>query len=588
MHILLVGINAKFIHSCLAVHTLSRYVAEQYQLDVKTAEYTINQLPDKVLGSIYRQKPDLLGFSVYIWNASYIYNLIGNLKKILPETKILLGGPEVSFDPENALGKGADFVLSGEGEESFSRLCLAFIHGTPLEEVPSLTWRDGDKIWTNAPAAPLDLSKLPFVYDDLAPFADRILYYEAQRGCPFNCQYCLSSTDKGVRFQPLDKVKKELQFFLDHKVKQVKFVDRTFNANPRFAMAIWQYLAENDNGVTNFHFEMEAALITDEMIPFLQTVRPGLFQFEIGVQSTNPDTLAAVDRRESFARIAGRVRQLQQKRNIHLHLDLIAGLPYEGYESFARSFNEVYALSPDQFQLGFLKLLKGSGLRRDREKYGIISREEPPYEVLYTDALSYGELLRLHAIEDLTDSYYNSRRFTASLAYLTGLTEPFAFYEGFAAFYEENGLTEHPPSKTGQYDALYRYGTGITGADPERLLWLLKLDFFLRERPGKLPECLRALPDLAGQAKEQIYAFYSDSKNREKLLPEYGDLPDYKLLARMAAVELFPFDPLPFLAPKGAAAVNETETALLFNYRRTDIFGNAAVQAVTLPTLSHG
>ena len=588
MHILLVGINAKFIHSCLAVHTLSQYAAEQYRLDVKTAEYTINQLPDQVLGSIYRRKPDLLGFSVYIWNASYIYELIGNLKKILPETKILLGGPEVTFDPAEALQKGADFVLSGEGEESFSRLCLALQNGTPLEEVPSLTWRDGGTVRTNPTAAPLDLAKLPFVYDDLTPFADRIIYYEAQRGCPFNCQYCLSSTAKGVRFQPLDKVKKELQFFLDHKVRQVKFVDRTFNANPRFAMAIWQYLVAHDNGVTNFHFEMEAALITDEMIPFLQTVRPGLMQFEIGVQSTNPDTLAAVDRRESFSRIAGRVRQLQQNRNIHLHLDLIAGLPYEGYESFGQSFDDVYALSPDQFQLGFLKLLKGSGLRRDRDKYGIVCRDAPPYEVLYTDALAYDELLRLHAIEDLTDSYYNSRRFTASLAYLTGLVEPFAFYEGFAAFYEENGLTGHPPSKTGQYDALYRYGSSLDGADPVRLLWLLKLDFFLRERPGKLPECLRALPDLTGQAKERIYAFYSDPENRERLLPEYGDLPDYKLLARMAAVELFPFDPLSYLAPGGAAAVTETETALLFNYRRTDIFGNAAVQAVTLPAFSRG
>lgn len=582
MKILLVGVNAKFIHSCLAVHSLSHYAGEQYQLDVEVAEYTINQLPDKVLGSIYRQKPDLLGFSVYIWNASYIYGLIRDLKQVLPDTKILLGGPEVSYDPEKVLEKGADFILSGEGEESFSRLCIALRDGTPLEEVPALTWKDGGETRKNSPAAPLDLAKLPFVYEDLSAFSNRILYYEAQRGCPFNCQYCLSSTDKGVRFQPLSKVKKELQFFLDHRVKQVKFVDRTFNANPHFAMEIWRYLAEHDNGVTNFHFEMEAVLITDEMIPFLQTVRPGLFQFEIGVQSTNPDTLAAVDRRESFARIARRVRQLQQNRNIHLHLDLIAGLPYEGYESFAHSFDEVYALAPDQFQLGFLKLLKGSGLRRDREKFGIVSRESPPYEVLYTDALPFDALLKLHGIEDLVDSYYNSRRFTASLAYLMEFTAPFAFYEGFAAFYEQQDFTEHPPSKTGQFDALFRYGSEIPDVDPEKLRWLLKLDFWLRERPGKVPDCLRALPDLTGEAKEQIYTFYSDPENRREFLPEYQALPDYKLLARVAAIELFPFNPLPYLAPEHDPT-DTGSTAVLFNYRRTDIFGNAAAKIVQLP-----
>ncbi len=584
MNILLVGINAKFIHSCLAVHTLARYAWEQYRLEVRTAEYTINQLPEKVLGSIYAQRPDLLGFSVYIWNASYIYGLIADLRKILPETKIVLGGPEVSYDPEKALEKGADFVLSGEGEESLSQLCRALESGRPPETVPSLTYRDGGTVRSNPPAAPLDLGKLPFVYDDLSRFADRILYYEAQRGCPFNCQYCLSSTDKGVRFQPLDKVRRELQFFLDHNVRQVKFVDRTFNANPRFAMEIWRYLAEHDNGVTNFHFEMEAALITDEMIPFLQTVRPGLFQFEIGVQSTNPATLQAVDRREDFEKMAARVRQLQKNRNIHLHLDLIAGLPYEGYERFGQSFDAVYALAPDQFQLGFLKLLRGSGLRRDRDKYGIVARDTAPYEVLYTDALSYDELLRLHGIEELTDSYYNSRRFTASLAYLTGLRTPFAFYEGFADFFRENGLDEHPPSKTGQFDALYRYGCSIEGVEPDRLGQLLKLDFFLRERPGRLPDCLRALPD-PGLNKEAVYAFYADPENRKRYLPEYADLPDYKLLARMAAIEQFPFDPLPYLAPQAAPAAEAEETALLFNYRKCDIFGNAAVRKIRLPKI---
>jgi len=585
MKTLLVGINAKFIHSCLSVHLLAAYAEEQYGIAVETAEYTINQQYDHILGSIYRKKPDLLGFSVYIWNAGFIYRLIADLKKILPDTKILLGGPEVSFDPEEALRTGADLVLSGEGEESFSRLCLALEKGDPLDCVPALTWREGDLCRSNPQAAPLDLAKLPFIYKDLSLFADRILYYEAQRGCPFNCQYCLSSTDKGVRFQPLEKVKRELQFFLDHKIRQVKFVDRTFNANPKFAMAIWQYLTEHDNGVTNFHFEMEAALITDGMIPLLSAARPGLFQFEIGVQSTNPKTLAAVDRREDFDRVAHRVRQLQKIGNIHLHLDLIAGLPYEDYKRFSQSFDDVYALFPDQFQLGFLKLLKGSGLRRDKDQYGIVARDEPPYEVLFTDALPYADLMRLHAVEELVESYYNSRRFTATLRYLVGLTTPFTFYEGFVNFYDRMGYRERPPAKTAQYDALFSYGMTLPGVEEELLRWLIRFDCLLRDRPGKLPEAAKTLPDLTGSQKSAIYTFYSDPENRARYLKEYADLPDFKQIAKLAAIEVFPFDPRAFLSPDEGEDLQPVygETALLFNYRRPDIFGNASVTAIELP-----
>ncbi len=328
MRILLAGISAKFIHQNLAIDTLRLYAKEQYGICCDTVEFTINQPFDAILSELYRRKPDLLGFSCYLWNWELVQRLVRSLRKILPETRLLLGGPEVSYNAAEALADpGADFVLTGEGEESFSRLCLALQNGLPLESVPSLTWKNNGKTVQNPAAAPLDLAKLPFPVDDFSRYRNRILYYEAQRGCPFNCQYCLSSTDKGVRFQPLPKVFAELQRYLDAKVRQVKFVDRTFNVRSDFAMAIWRYLAEHDNGITNFHFEMEGGLITPEQTAFLSGVRPGLFQFEIGVQSTNPATLEAVDRRNDFPQVSEAVRTIRASGNIHIHLDLIAGLP---------------------------------------------------------------------------------------------------------------------------------------------------------------------------------------------------------------------------------------------------------------------
>ena len=428
MKILLVGINAKFIHSCLAVYYLKEYAKAYYDLDCEIAEFTINHREELILSEIFRKKPDIIAFSSYIWNFELVKNLVKNLKKLLPEIKIILGGPEVSFDGEDVLKEtGADFVICGEGEEAFAKLCMAISEGEDVKRVV-------------VAENPVDMDKLPFVYKDFENFDNRILYYEAQRGCPFNCQYCLSSVNKGVRFKSLDKVKAELSVFLQNKVRQVKFVDRTFNANKNFALSIWKFLHENDNGVTNFHFEMAADLITDEMIEFLKDVRPGLFQFEIGVQSTNEKTLFAIDRKSSFDMIKEKVLKLQKSGNIHLHLDLIAGLPFEDYKSFKKSFNDVYSLTPEQFQLGFLKLLKGSGLKRDAEKYGIVARENAPYEVLFTDVLSADDVLKLKGIEELVEIYYNSLRFKKSIEYAVSLAEtPFDFYESFWEFYYENG-----------------------------------------------------------------------------------------------------------------------------------------------------
>jgi len=559
MKILLVGINAKFIHSCLAVYSLKEYAKEHYNVECEIAEFTINHREELILSEIFRKKPDVIAFSSYIWNFELVKSLIKNLKKLLPQSKIVLGGPEVSFDGEEVLNEtGADFVICGEGEESFAKLCLSLKNG---EKVLGVIRAD----------KPVDMAKIPFAYKSFDDFENRILYYEAQRGCPFNCQYCLSSTDKGVRFKPLDKVKEELLIFLQNKVRQVKFVDRTFNANKDFALEIWKFLHKNDNGVTNFHFEMAADLITDEMIDFLKDIRPGLFQFEIGVQSTNEKTLQAIDRKSSFAMITEKVRKLKQNKNIHLHLDLIAGLPYEYYSSFKNSFNDVYSLNPDQFQLGFLKLLKGSGLRRDAVKYGIVARDNAPYEVLFTNVLTADDVLKLKGIEELVEIYYNSSRFKTSIRYAVSLFEtPFDFYEEFWGFYYDNKEHLRPHSKNEQYDVLYNFICRYEKCDREKLRWLIKFDLYSHEKAKKIPSYITE--DFNAEYRELILDFYKNELESGTLLNEYKGL-NPKQVYKMAHIEVFPFNP-----------IDETQikTVLLFNYRKTDISGNATVKEIEI------
>lgn len=569
---LLVGINAKFIHSCLAVRSLGQFAKEQYGIACEINEYTINQSEDLILSEIYNQRPELIGFSCYIWNIELVKRLTEDLKKVLPQTLIVLGGPEVSFDGEQILREtAADFVLYGEGEEPFSQLCIALENRAPFGCVPSLIYKENGKIVKNAPAEPLDLGKLPFVYRNLQGYENRILYYEAQRGCPFHCQYCLSSVDSGVRFQPIAKVKRELSFFLERRVRQVKFVDRTFNANRNFAMEIWRYLFEHDNGVTNFHFEIAADLLTDEMTDFLNKVRPGLFQFEIGVQSTNLTTLKAIDRKGEFSRICQVVEKLQLGKNIHLHLDLIAGLPYENFESFGHSFNDVYQLHPDQFQLGFLKLLKGSGLREQQRELGIVCRDIAPYETLFTRDLPFADMLRLKGIEELVEIYYNSNRFQKSLGYLVSLAAtPFDFFERFCCFYQQREYHLRPHSKVGQYDILYEFGMELPGVDGDRLRWLMKFDLYSHEKAKKLPAWLRE--DLTSSRREEAYAFYRRELDTGTLLAEYRGL-DPKQVYKMAHLEIFPFNPF---------TGSPEETAILFNYRHTDILGNALATVISL------
>ena len=427
MKVLLVALNAKYIHSNPAIYSLRAY-AGIYKEHIELVEYTINQPLEEIMGDIYKRKPDVLAFSCYIWNISDIFSLTGELRKILPKVPVWLGGPEVSFDSRQILKEHGEItgIMAGEGEETFLELMEHYVEGgKPLSAIKGLVLKEGE-----TGERPLtDLNRLPFLYERLEDFQNKIIYYESGRGCPFRCSYCLSSIDKTVRFRNLDIVKKELQFFLDNRVKQVKFVDRTFNCNHEHAMGIWQYIKEHDNGMTNFHFEVAADLLNQEEIALLNSLRPGAVQLEIGVQSTNPATISAIHRVMDVEKLKKIVAAIKRGNNIHQHLDLIAGLPYEDFETFQQSFNQVYAMKPQQLQLGFLKVLKGSDIHKNAEKYGIVYTSGEPYEVLYTKWISYEEIRKLKRIEEMVELYYNSSQFTTTLpiwATSASLIQPFS------------------------------------------------------------------------------------------------------------------------------------------------------------------
>lgn len=572
MKIVLVGINAKYIHTNLAIRYLKGYTKQHTRIPVETMEFTINQHLDLILREIYRAKPDLLGISCYIWNYEMVKALVPELKRLLPDCIISLGGPEVSYEPGDVLREThGDLVLVGEGEKSFAALCEAAVSNSSWDRIPGAVFYQEDELVHTPPPSPLDLDELPFVYSEKDIDEGRILYYESSRGCPFSCQYCLSGGGSQVRFRSLEKVFTDMDFFLRMRVKQVKFVDRTFNCRKEYSMAVWRYLSKHDNGVTNFHFELAAELLDEEMIDWLNTVRKGLFQFEIGVQSTHPETLAAIRRITLPDKLTPVIRGLQRGRNIHLHLDLIAGLPYEGYEQFGESFDYVYSLRPDQLQLGFLKVLKGSGLSSDREKYGLEHTAYAPYEVVRTPWLSHDELLRLQMAAEMVELYYNSCRYSAEEKYLAGLFDrPFRFYEALGDFYEAMGYHLAPHAKVEYYTILWEFGQAVPGFDPTRYQWLAKHDLFSHEKAKKLPVWLEA--GVKEQYRERIFAWFDRQENVEGYLAEYGGF-DTRQLIRSAHIEVFPFDP---------DTGTEGETAVLYNYRQCDLLGRAKTVNINL------
>lgn len=606
MKILLIAINAKYIHSNLAVYCLRACAGEQKD-QVEIAEYTINHQKEDILADIYRRKPDVAAFSCYIWNRDYVTSLIRDLHLLCPEVPIWVGGPEVSYDAPQFLREYPQVtgVMAGEGERSFGKLAGLYAKSFCIKEekdgwmpgeeafvtqgaaggmrqriselekgmarIRGLVWRmDSGEIRENPPAERMPLDEIPFVYDNLEDFDHRIIYYESSRGCPFSCSYCLSSIDKGVRFRSLDLVFGELQFFLDRRVPQVKFVDRTFNCNHRHARAVWRYIAEHDNGITNFHFEIAADLLDQEELALLGSLRPGLVQLEIGVQSVNLLTIREIDRVMDLTRLKQTVDRIHARRNIHQHLDLIAGLPCEDHESFVHSFNEVYAMHPQQLQLGFLKVLKGSRMREKAEEYGIVYRQEPPYEVLYSRWISYGDILRLKAVEEMVEVYYNSSQFAYTLAALEKVfPHPYGMFEALAKYYEENDLNGRKHSRMSRLEILHAFAGKADGENRELYEELLLLDLYLRENSKSRPAWAG---DLA-EYKEDFRRFYQKEAKEPEYLRGYAGYTS-KQMMHMTHGEVFFHDVL--------HTGGKLPYCVVFDYRNRDpLTGNAAV--VILP-----
>ena len=552
-NILLAAINAKYIHSNLAVYSLKAYADERLAdacgggapagVEIEIGEYTINQQPEVVMEDIYRRKPDLLCFSCYIWNIQMIRMLLPEIRKVLPETEIWLGGPEVSYDSVRMLTQFPQVkgIMKGEGEETFAALAAraaASARGetADLTGIEGITCRNSrgeveDHPWRE----PMDMDKIPFVYQDMTDFRNKIVYYESSRGCPFSCSYCLSSLDKRLRLRSLDLVKKEIRFFLDAKTEQVKFVDRTFNCRHDHALEIWKYIHEHDNGITNFHFEVSADLLNEEELSLIRSMRPGLIQLEIGVQSVNPDTIREIRRTMDLERLEQAVQKVREGRNVHQHLDLIAGLPWEDLDSFGRSFDKVYALHPDQLQLGFLKVLKGSYMEEMKEVYGLLSRDTPPYEVLSTRWLSYGDILTLKGVEDMTEIYYNSGQFKAALALLEKREDSaFVLYRKLADFYRGHGMGQVQHARAARYRILLEFVREMYPKDEEEIRERLIYDYYIRENA-------KSRPDFAGESlvdSQWARGFYEEEAREHRYLEGYEGA-DKNQLRRMTDLEYF-------------------------------------------------
>lgn len=541
MKVLLAAVNAKYIHSNLAVYSLRAYALQRCDgicpREIEIAEYTINQPPDEILMDIYGHQPDILCLSCYLWNIISVENLVREIPKILPGIRIWLGGPEVSYNAREMLDKYPEItgIIRGEGEETFADL-MDIYHRQPdkkenFSAVKGITyWDEEGKVVETPPQDVMDLSRIPFVYEHIEDFRNRIIYYESSRGCPFSCSYCLSSIDKCLRFRDLRLVEKEVKFFIDHGVPQVKFVDRTFNCRHDHAMAVWTYIKKYDRGITNFHFEVAADLLNDEEIELIRSMRPGLIQLEIGVQSANERTIREIQRTMKLDQVRDRVARIKEMKNVHQHLDLIAGLPYEGYDSFARSFDIVYDMEPEQLQLGFLKVLKGALMHDKAEEYQLLYQDRPPYEVLSTKWLSYGELIHLKQIEEMVEVYYNSGQFRNTIKHLRKeFSSPFAMYEALAAYYRENGLFGRQYSRIARYEILHHFIE--VGKQQEYLEWLT-LDLYLRDN-------VKNRPPFLGEnkvTKEEASAFYRAEASERRYLKGYEGY-DSRQMRKMTHLE---------------------------------------------------
>lgn len=572
MKILLGAVNAKYIHSNPAVYSLRAYAIETGRCkkeEIQVAEYTINHRLEDIRSDLFRRSPQFVGFSCYIWNISLIRSLIPDLVRILPGVPIWLGGPEVSFDCGEILRtmpqvKG---IMRGEGEETFASLAQLYEEtkmapsDLQLSAIDGISFRgeDGEIIET-PDREPLALDRIPFYYKDIPPeqMEHRIVYYESSRGCPFSCAYCLSSVEKGLRFRSLSKVLEELDYFLEQKVPQVKFIDRTFNCKKSHAMAIWNHILEKDRGITNFHFEIAADLLDEEELELLGQMRPGLVQLEIGVQSTNPETLKVIHRPTDLEKIGCTTARINEGKNIHQHLDLIAGLPFEDFASFQNSFNQVYAMRPEQLQLGFLKVLNGSPMEAMANGYGIVSSPNPPYEVLFTPWLSYKEVLALKGVEEMVEIHYNSRQFVTAMSLMEReFASPYEMFEALARYYEREGLDQLSHSRMARFEILWNFisGLGLGAETMEEYRDALMTDLYLRENAKSRPSFAR-VPSYARQQAVRLL------KGREENPPV---LMEYRQMDSGQRARLFHLEEM------------RDGSLLLFDYRRRDPLSYNAV-----------
>lgn len=604
--ILLIGINAKYIHSnygiyCIDAYAKSKGICNGY---TQLAEYTINHNEGDIVADIFERQPDVAAFSCYIWNIEYIVKISKELHKVMPDIDIWFGGPEVSFDIDKCLKKYSWItgIMYGEGELTFYELVLHYQSGgkKELRDIKGLAYRDkvSGSININPERESMHMNDVVFPYAEfdksycqefnasdnyrhIEYFNNRIVYYETSRGCPYGCSYCLSSVEKCVRFRSMDMVERELQFFLDAKVSQVKFVDRTFNCNHKHTMDIWKYIYEHDNGITNFHFELSADLLTDDEIEYIRNFRQGLVQFEIGVQTTNHNTLKAINRTENTSLIKKNIADIKKGNNVHLHLDLIAGLPYEDYASFKKSFNEVYYMKPDQLQLGFLKVLKGAPLYEERDSYGIVYQDMPPYEVLYTKWLSYNDVLLLKRVENMVERYYNSMQFEASLCFMMSYFDtPFDFFQELGNFFHDKGYGNIQQSRVRNYEIMIEFaennmGEVFAGVDFNRNINILKqmlvFDLYARENMKKRPDFALTI---GRWEKGFVSRFYKSDECMEKYLDKSHYMGyDWKQIMRMTHIEVFNYN-IPLFIETGR--LEEKEVTILFDYMDRNVLNNQA------------
>lgn len=493
MKILLTAINSKFVHSNLAVRYLKAFTKDM-DYDCNIREFSINDREEKILEEIIKESPNVVAFSTYIWNIEMIKRLSNLIKLVDENIEILYGGPEVSYDSQNILRElNGDYIIEGEGEKTYREFVEYKLQERSLEDIRGLYYKKDNNIFFNGKRPLMNMNEVVFPYEEDENLDNKIVYYESSRGCPFNCSYCLSSTIHGVRFLDIERVKKELSYFIKKEVKLVKFVDRTFNCNHKFTMAIWKFLINQDTKI-QFHFEISADLLKDAELELLRKAPKDRFQFEVGVQTTNDEVLNRINRFVNFSDIKEKVDELLKLRNIKQHLDLIAGLPGEDYNSFKRSFNDVYSIKPEEIQLGFLKLLRGASIREEAVAYGMKFSPYPPYEILKTKDLSYGELLKLKKVEEMVDKYYNSQKFNNIINYLVKqFDNPFDFYYELGKYFDKKGYFNRNIGNSEYYKVFLDFNMEILKGDKDILNELLRFDYLNFNKK-------RGIPDFIGRS----------------------------------------------------------------------------------------